>query len=84
MAYVATHTAPDGPIRVGSVVVVSLGGATAAGTVVEDYGGIGVDGRRMVRVRLVLDEWSPPLDIDVPAAELTQVEADDPRYAVGR
>jgi hypothetical protein len=74
MSHHATAKARSKPINVGSTVALELAaGNVVVGEVTEDYGGIGVGGRRMVRVRVMLDEWSPPLDLDVAAERLVVV-----------
>ncbi len=58
-------------ISVGSHVMWRMGRRDVHAIVVEDRGPIGVQGRRIVRVRAVLDPIEPPLEFEVPVEELT-------------
>jgi len=59
-------------VRIGSRVGVNFGGEhPALAVVTEDLGGIGVGGRRLVRVRLVAKEPYAQREFDMPVEELS-------------
>jgi hypothetical protein len=61
--------------RVGDRVYVHMGTHDAIGTVLEDRGLIGVNGRRLIRVAVRMDPDVEPLDFEVPAEETRLVIA---------
>jgi hypothetical protein len=74
MVPTATARATASTVRVGDRVRLRFGGRKVAGTVVEDRGCIGVNGRRLLRVKLDLRSLDEPMELEVPAAELSQAE----------
>lgn len=65
----ASHGSRQEP-KVGDKLRLRFGTRDVIATVIEDRGPIGVGGRRLVRVRVVLDPSSDPLDFEVPAEDL--------------
>lgn len=47
-----------------------FGTADVVATIIEDRGHLGVGGRQIVRVRVVLEPGVEPLDFEVPAEDL--------------
>jgi hypothetical protein len=62
-------------IRVGEHVRVLFGPNPLVGEVVEDRGNLGVGGRQIVRVRIAMRDDEPPLELEIPAEEVTVVPA---------
>ena len=56
--------------RVGDRVKVRFGAAPAAARIIEDRGPIGVKGRRLVRVQLIMPRKDPDLSFEVPVDDL--------------
>jgi hypothetical protein len=56
--------------RVGSRVRFELGGRDVVATVIEDRGGVGMGGRRLLRVRLHWTDVSEPIEFEIPAAQV--------------
>ena len=68
---------PDRPgdeIKVGNRVRLQMPGGPWEAVVVDDYGDIGVNGRRLVSVRPFITAVPDPEPFDWPAVELTLVE----------
>ena len=65
------NTATDLPPRVGAKVKLLLAGREITATVVEDRGPVGVKGRRLLRVRLDLQDTSEPVEFEIPAADVS-------------
>jgi hypothetical protein len=61
--------------HVGDRVSVRMGTYTAVGTVVEDRGAIGVNGRRLLRVEVKVERDVEPVAIEVPATDAHIVAA---------
>jgi len=61
----------DGEIVVGSRVVYHMPWGTLDAEVIEDRGNIGVNGRRIVRIRTFDDYDEARLDFEVPVKDLT-------------
>jgi len=61
--------------RVGDRVSVHFGMSDAEGVVVEDRGPIGINGRRLLRVELTIDQVTEPMAIEVPAEEVRVIAA---------
>jgi hypothetical protein len=59
------------PIKVGDRVEVLFGAQRVPAVVIEDRGAIGVGGRRLVRVRVEVDDLGNVVEFDYPAEELT-------------
>ena len=58
------------PIKVGDRVRVLFGVTRVPAVVIEDHGGIGVGGRRLVRVRVKVDDLGNVVEFDYPAEEI--------------
>jgi hypothetical protein len=56
---------------VGSRVRFAIGGRRVVGTVVEDRGNIGIEGRKLLRVRVELTGGAEPLEFEIPAADVS-------------
>jgi len=63
------------PPKVGDRVSVHIGTSDAEGIVVEDRGPIGVNGRRLLRVAVTMDQGAEPVAIEVPAEEARVIAA---------
>ena len=57
--------------HVGDRVKVRFGDGLARARIVEDRGNIGVGGRRIVRIKLAMEEPEVDMSFEVPAEELT-------------
>src|SRR5688500_5338389 len=60
-------------INVGDSVRIRFGAKTVSGQIVEDRGGIGVKGRRLYRIRLLIDD--EPTSIELPADKCNVLHA---------
>ncbi len=59
-------------IRVGDLVKLRFGRRDVRGTVIEDRGRIGVNGRRLLRVKVDLEPSLDPMELEIPATELAR------------
>jgi hypothetical protein len=62
-----------GPYAEGDRVRFLWGVTPTEGVIIEDRGNLGVGGRRLYRVRAEMGSDSPPLDITLPAEDLSLV-----------
>lgn len=44
-------------------------------TVIEDRGNVGYNGRRLLRVRLDMDDVAEPIELEIPEADVSPVAA---------
>jgi hypothetical protein len=58
-------------IKVGARVEVLFGAQRVPALVIEDRGGIGVGGRRLLRVRVEVDDLGNVVEFDYPAEDVT-------------
>jgi hypothetical protein len=57
-------------IKVGEWVLLPLGGDPLQARVIEDRGNLGVNGERLLRVTVVLEDKDRPREFEVPEADL--------------
>ena len=60
-------------LRAGDGITLTYRGRVRQGVVVEDRGDIGVGGRQLVRVRVLLGDDEQPREFEMPAAEAERV-----------
>ncbi len=72
MASVSTAAVVHRTLRVGDRVKLRFGRRDVTGTVIEDRGRIGVNGRRLLRVKVELEPSLEPMELEVPATELAR------------
>ena len=65
-----TSTAQRRSARVGSRVKLMFAGREVVATVIEDRGPVGMKGRRLLRVRLDLEDTSEPIELEIPAVDV--------------
>jgi hypothetical protein len=65
-----TRASVSRPLCPGDTALLRFGNQMLDATVIEDRGRLGVGGRRIFRIRIVLDEET--IDFEVPEADLTR------------
>lgn len=62
-------------LSVGSRVKFVFGVDEVTATVIEDRGNVGYNGRRLLRVRLDMDDVAEPIELEIPEADVSPVAA---------